>query len=63
MHILSFSDRADPEIGPATLSPQDFRELFTDGWTVLTTRRVTIAAHVASDLGDIPGLLVTVTPS
>lgn len=63
VYILSFSDRADSDIGPATLSRHDFRELFADGWDVQTIDSVSIESHVESGLGAIPGHLVTVVPS
>lgn len=63
VHILSFSERADSDIGPATLSRQDFVKLFADGWKVQTARRVSIESREASGLGAIPGYLVTVVPS
>lgn len=62
VHVLSFSDRADGDIGPATLSRQDFVELFADGWDVQSVQRVSIESHEESDLGTIPGYLVTATP-
>lgn len=60
LFVLCFSDRADPDIGPATFAPGDLEALFGDGWAVRDVRRVHIESRPDSELGEIPGLLARV---